>query len=103
MSIGLPLVVTDCRGNRDLVHDGKNGFVVDIDDTNRFVERIIELHQDKEKRTAFSKENLRVIKSYSVRHVNDTLQTIYQKVFHLIEQDELKKEHAASSTKTTTQ
>lgn len=103
MSIGLPLVVTDCRGNRDLVHDGKNGFVVDIDDTNRFVERIIELHQDKEKRTAFSKENLRVIKSYSVHHVNDTLQAIYQKVFHLIEQDELKKEHAASSAKTTTQ
>ncbi|MER1954317.1 MAG: glycosyltransferase family 4 protein [Desemzia incerta] len=103
MSIGLPLVVTDCRGNRDLVHDGENGFVVDIDDTDRFVERIIELHQDKEKRTAFGKENLRAIKSYSVHHVNDTLQAIYQKVFHLIEQDELKKEHAASSAKTTTQ
>lgn len=103
MSIGLPLVVTDCRGNRDLVHDGKNGFIVDIDDTDQFVEKIVELYQQREKRTAFSKENMKAIKNYSVHHVNDTLYAIYQKVFHLIEQDEQKKQQAASAPNTTTQ
>lgn len=102
MSIGLPLVVTDCRGNRDLVRDGENGFVVDIDDTKQFLERLVDLYQHKEKRTAFSKASLQAIKKYSVNNVNDTLETIYQKVFQSIEQDELKQHQARPSTKTTT-
>lgn len=102
MSVGLPLVVTDCRGNRDLVRDGENGFVVDIDDTEQFVERIVDLYQHKEKRTAFSKESLKAVKKYSVNNVNNTLETIYHKTFQLIEQDELKKHQATSSSKTTT-
>lgn len=40
MVCGLPAIVTNCRGNRDLVQDGVNGYVVEIDDVQEFVNKI---------------------------------------------------------------
>lgn len=40
MVCGLPAVVTNCRGNRDLVQDGVNGYVVEIDDDKAMIENI---------------------------------------------------------------
>lgn len=40
MQVGLPIVATACRGNRDLIKDGKNGFVVKINDKKTFIEKI---------------------------------------------------------------
>mgnify|MGYP003293735886 CR=1 FL=1 len=38
MYAGLPIVASNCRGNRDLVKDNINGYLVDIEDNNRFKE-----------------------------------------------------------------
>lgn len=40
MVCGVPAVVTNCRGNRDLVQDGVNGYVVGIDDDKAMIESI---------------------------------------------------------------
>lgn len=40
MVCGLPAVVTNCRGNRDLVQDGVNGYVVEIDDDKAMIENV---------------------------------------------------------------
>ena len=40
LASGLPVVVTNCRGNRDLVVDGENGFIVEIDDVQTLVDKI---------------------------------------------------------------
>ena len=36
----VPCVVTNCRGNRDLIENGSNGYVVEIDDIEEMVEKI---------------------------------------------------------------
>jgi len=36
MVTGLSLVITHCRVNRDLVKNGENRYVVEIDEINRF-------------------------------------------------------------------
>ena len=41
MYCGLPVVATDCRGNRDLIKNGKNGYVVGIEDEKKFCEKIL--------------------------------------------------------------
>jgi glycosyltransferase EpsD len=43
MYVGLPIVATDCRGNRDLVVDGKNGYLVPRDDDVAIVGAIAKL------------------------------------------------------------
>lgn len=42
---GLPCVVTNCRGNRDLVQDGINGYVVEIDDIENLKNAILKLYK----------------------------------------------------------
>lgn len=43
---GLPVVATDCGGNRELVHDGANGHVVAAGDHNKLAERLLGLLRD---------------------------------------------------------
>lgn len=39
---GLPCIVTDCRGNRDLVQDGINGFVININDVSSLRQEMLD-------------------------------------------------------------
>lgn len=41
---GLPCVVTNCRGNRDLINDGENGYVVSINAVNEMVDKILKIY-----------------------------------------------------------
>lgn len=37
MYVGLPIVATDCRGQRDLIINGKNGYIVLHDEKDKFI------------------------------------------------------------------
>ncbi|SHK32648.1 Glycosyltransferase involved in cell wall bisynthesis [Anaerobranca californiensis DSM 14826] len=78
MATGLPLVVTDCRGNRDLVRNGENGFVVGINDVNRFANSIEKLYNSKELRQQFGQKSLKIIKEYSLEVVKSEMEKIYK-------------------------
>lgn len=79
MATGLPLVVTSCRGNRDLVHDDINGFVVDIDDHMAMAEKIDILIQNRSLRERFGKRNTYFISPYETQNVNIEMNKIYQR------------------------
>jgi glycosyltransferase EpsD len=78
MATGLPLVVTDCRGNRDLVANGENGFVVALDDIDAFADAIEKLYNSQELRTKFGRANLEMIKKYSLENVMRCMEEIYR-------------------------
>ena len=44
MYVGLPIVASNCRGNRDLVEDGRNGYLVDLDEGIRYSKCVEELY-----------------------------------------------------------
>lgn len=46
MSCGKPCIVTNCSALPELIDDGKGGFLCDIDDVDKFVERIKFLSED---------------------------------------------------------
>lgn len=50
LASGLPVIATDCRGNRDLVCDGINGYLVKIDDDQDLIHKI-KLMYDKKIKT----------------------------------------------------
>jgi glycosyltransferase EpsD len=78
MAMGLPLVVTDCRGNRDLVVDQENGFVIKHDDTEGFANSIQNLFHHEELRMRFSKKSRELIQKYSLDNVTSELKNIYE-------------------------
>lgn len=47
LTSGLPVIATNCRGNRDLVKNGENGYIIEIDDIKSLKERMLEIKNDK--------------------------------------------------------
>lgn len=78
MATGLPLVVTDCRGNRDLIHNGINGYIVKIDDHKTMVSRVSKLIQNEELRDIFGTRNAAFITPYELKNVNPQMNSIYK-------------------------
>ena len=72
--IKLPLVVTNCRGNRDLVHDGENGYVVEIDNVDEMAEKIEKIYNKQN-------EQFRIdIKKYEIDEVMKEMKKMYNEV-----------------------
>jgi glycosyltransferase EpsD len=78
MGTGLPLVVSNCRGNRDLVTNSENGYVVEKNDLKGFVEAIKRIYNSAELRFHFKNNNLRLVKQYSLDVVIDEMREIYR-------------------------
>lgn len=80
MYYGLPIVVTDCRGNRDLVENQKNGYVVGLNDSNEFVNKILYfLHIDENQKEKIRDENKKMIEPYLLEDVLSKMKKIYEK------------------------
>lgn len=80
MASGLPAVVTDCRGNRELVKDGQNGFVVDSDDAAGFAAAVEKIYHSKTIQKAFGEASLNMITPYSKEQVNRQMRRIYEEM-----------------------
>lgn len=78
MATGLPLVVTGCRGNRDLVSNGDNGYVIKKNSPSDFSKAIENLYISEERRTSFGLQSRILIKNYSIEAVSTELESIYK-------------------------
>lgn len=77
MAIGLPLIVSDCRGNKDLVNNEENGYILGIDDVDGFAKRVLELYKDREQCERMSIRNIEEIKELSVERIVKRMEKIY--------------------------
>jgi len=80
MATGLPLIVSDCRGNKDLVKHYRNGLVVTIDDEKEYAENILKLYNDRELREKFSANSIKMISDFSLEKIIDDMSIIYKSV-----------------------
>ena len=78
MYVGLPIVATDCRGNRDLVKDGENGYIVPLDDSEMFDERIKTIYVNKTLRNKLKKANKKEISCYMLKDILNKMAKIYK-------------------------
>ena len=78
-SSGLPSVVTDVGGNRELVADGESGFVVPPGDENAFADALEMLVEDEElRRKQGAVARARVVEQYSTRTMVATCLGLYR-------------------------
>lgn len=78
MSFELPCVVSNVRGNRDLIQDGKGGFVVEPSDAKTFAEKINEILENPNLAQEFGKYNKQQSEKYKVEIVKNDLEEIYK-------------------------
>jgi glycosyltransferase involved in cell wall biosynthesis len=80
LALSKPCVVSNCDGNRDLIMDGYNGFVIDERDTNGFKQRISKLLDEKELLAELSKNaNQSYFENYNIKKNISELEAIYDK------------------------
>lgn len=90
MSAGLPVVGLGCRGIKDLIEDGTNGFIIDINTKNKkelFVSKILEYYYNKELCEKTAQANKSKIKQYSLDTILEKMNKIYNKksrILHLL-------------------
>lgn len=79
MATGLPLVVTNIRGHRDLVRNGENGYIVELNNVEGFAKSIENLYKDEKLRERFGQKSIELIQQYSLESILKELKMIYIK------------------------
>lgn len=77
MAVGLPVVSLDGKGNRDIIQNGENGYLVPQGDTTQFVDRILELANNPENYSSIQQNGFRTAKNYDIVPYCDRLLEIY--------------------------
>lgn len=80
MASGLPVVTLDGKGNRDLIENNKNGFIIYKQSAELFADKIIELIENKELYQSMSNYAVEFAKKYDIKEYVDNLLNIYKKV-----------------------
>lgn len=72
MALGLPCISTDCPcgGPKDLIEDGRNGFLVPVNDDERLAGRLAALLEDPQKAEKMGKEAAKLLEAYQPEKVN---------------------------------
>lgn len=78
MALGNPIIATDVRGNNDLVKDGRNGYLVEINDSRAMADRIIELIENPGRIDEFGAESLKLAGQYGADAVIEKMVNIYK-------------------------
>ena len=76
MYVGLPIIASNCRGNRDLVINNKNGFLFNLNDKDTFSKYIEKIYKE-ENLNKYSVENKEIIQKYLLENVIAEMNEIY--------------------------
>ncbi|WP_258359789.1 glycosyltransferase family 4 protein [Moorella sulfitireducens] len=79
MAASKPVVATDVRGNRDLVEDGRTGFLVELGDVPGLAAALERLITDPELRAAMGAAGRKKIQDYSLEKVLVEMAGIYDR------------------------
>jgi glycosyltransferase involved in cell wall biosynthesis len=78
MACGLPIITTDNGGQRDIIVDNKNGFLVPVGNVDALVEKIVYLLENKEERERMKKNNVEQAMLYHISNVARLYEEIYR-------------------------
>lgn len=84
MYVGLPVVASNCRGNRDLIEDGINGFLIELNDSERFEKCVEKIYKEKRQ---YSNNTEKIINSYMLDKILLLMEKIYfhpKRIMHLL-------------------
>jgi glycosyltransferase involved in cell wall biosynthesis len=79
MAAGLPVVCLDGKGNRDIIEEGKNGYMIMHNDPKLFADRILEIWNDSEKYQCMSNYAREYAKRFDIEPYVDRLLELYEK------------------------
>lgn len=80
MAAGLPCVVSDIRGNRDLIDSEKGGYLVNAIDAKGYADAVQKIQENISLRTSMSEYNKKKIKDFDINKIQKLLCGIFKLV-----------------------
>ncbi|MEJ2307582.1 MAG: glycosyltransferase [candidate division WOR-3 bacterium] len=81
MACGLPVVATEVGGVKEIISDGKNGFLVEPGNSNALAEKIKELLEDKKMRKDFGEAGFKRVKeNFSIDKTVERIENLWDKI-----------------------
>ncbi len=80
MAAGLPCIVSDIRGNRDLIENGKGGFLIEATDPSGFANALLKLIGDRVLRQNMSEYNKEKIKEFDIDKIKGKLLGVFERI-----------------------
>ncbi len=81
MAYGLPVITTDrCIAGLELVENGKNGFIVPVEDTQNLSEKVLEILSNDELQLQMGWKSLEKIRPYTIENMAVQHLRIFEKV-----------------------
>ena len=81
MSLGIPSISTDCdMGPAELIENGKNGFLVPVDDVEAISEKLELLISDENLRKNISLNSTKINDTHSVNIIYDKYLNYFKKI-----------------------
>lgn len=77
LSVGKPIIATNSRGNRDLVKDNYNGFLIEIHDSKDMSDKINQLYNNKDLQRNMSICSKKESRKYDIKNVLEIMKKIY--------------------------
>lgn len=78
MASELPVICSDIRGNRDLIDDGKGGFLIKSFNKAQYCEAMVQLIQNKPMRKAMGNHNRKKIEQFTCKRVMEIMERVYR-------------------------
>ena len=75
-----PIVVTDCRGNRDLIKHMENGMVVALNDYAGLIDAINYLKTNSKEVKRMGNNNRKIVDKYSIKSILPVMEKIYKEL-----------------------
>lgn len=81
MLSGKPIVATRVDAIPDIIIDGENGLLVDVDDAQSAAEAVLKLHKDARLRlNLVNRERITVYEKYDARRVSDEHERVFKEI-----------------------
>lgn len=78
MASAMPVICSDIRGNRDLIDDGKGGFLIKSFEEAQYCEAMEQLIQDKSMRNAMGNYNRKKVEQFTCERVMEIMECVYR-------------------------
>lgn len=78
MYVGLPIVATNCRGHRELIENGINGYLINFDEIENFIDKIELLYKYKDQHKKVQLFNRSKSELYKLSEIMVDMRRIYK-------------------------
>lgn len=82
MAAGLPIVTMDGKGNRDIIQNGKNGYIIEVEDEKVFADKILKIMTEKNLYNTLSSNGVNFAQRFNIVDSTDSLIKFYRSIIN---------------------